>query len=242
MVTYNGDFFDWPFVEARAEFHGLKMYDEIGFYKDSQDEYKHINSIHMDAFRCVQHDSYLPVGNQNLKAATKAKLRYDPIELDPELMVQMAKYQPQTLASYSVSDAVSTYYLYMKYVHPFIFALRTIIPFGPDDVLRKGSEFEAFHAGIIFPNKQISEVHKMTKDEHLLESETYVGEHVEALESGVFRADIPCKFRMEIEALEKLESEVKETLKYSLEHEMGMDLETLKDLDEVVQKNSKQFG
>ena len=37
-----------------------------------------------------------------------------------------------------MSDAVATYYLYMKYVHPFIFALCTIIPLGPDDVLRKG--------------------------------------------------------------------------------------------------------
>ena len=27
-----------------------------------------------------------------------------------------------------------------------------------------------------------------------MESETYVGGHVEAIESGVFRADIPCRF------------------------------------------------
>lgn len=47
--------------------------------------------------------------------------------------------QPQTLATYSVSDAVATYYLYMKYVHPFIFSLCNIIPLNPDEVLRKGS-------------------------------------------------------------------------------------------------------
>lgn len=47
--------------------------------------------------------------------------------------------QPQHLAQYSVSDAVATYYLYMKYVHPFIFSLCNIIPLCPDDVLRKGS-------------------------------------------------------------------------------------------------------
>ena len=29
-----------------------------------------------------------------------------------------------------------------------------------------------------------------------MDSETYVGGHVEAIESGVFRADIPCRFRM----------------------------------------------
>ena len=47
--------------------------------------------------------------------------------------------QPQVLAQYSVSDAVATYYLYMKYVHPFIFSLCNIIPLKADEVLRKGS-------------------------------------------------------------------------------------------------------
>ena len=31
FVTYNGDFFDWPFIEARAAVHGLDMGREIGF-------------------------------------------------------------------------------------------------------------------------------------------------------------------------------------------------------------------
>lgn len=47
--------------------------------------------------------------------------------------------RPQMMSNYSVSDAVATYYLYMKYVHPFIFSLCTIIPMEPDEVLRKGS-------------------------------------------------------------------------------------------------------
>ena len=34
---------------------------------------------------------------------------------------------------------VSTYYLYMTYIHPFIFSLGTVIPMPPDEVLRKGS-------------------------------------------------------------------------------------------------------
>lgn len=46
---------------------------------------------------------------------------------------------------------------------------------------------EAFHANIIFPNKEESELNKLTHDGHLLQQETYVGGHVEALESGVFR-------------------------------------------------------
>lgn len=24
-VTYNGDYFDWPFLESRAAYHGIKM-------------------------------------------------------------------------------------------------------------------------------------------------------------------------------------------------------------------------
>lgn len=55
---------------------------------------------------------------------------------------------------------------------------------------------EAFHANIVFPNKQESELNKLTEDGHVLDQETYVGGHVEALESGVFRADLPCRFRM----------------------------------------------
>jgi DNA polymerase epsilon subunit 1 len=107
-----------------------------------------------------------------LQAVTKAKLGYNPLEVNPEDMVRFAMEQPQvylsacvtaclcvvviipnipfylffsplfpfqTMASYSVSDAVATYYLYMTYVHPFIFSLATIIPMSPDEVLRKGS-------------------------------------------------------------------------------------------------------
>ena len=54
-------------------------------------------------------------------------------------LVRYASEQPQVLAQYSVSDAVATYYLYMKYVHPFIFSLCNIIPLCPDEVLRKGT-------------------------------------------------------------------------------------------------------
>lgn len=71
-------------------------------------------------------------------------------------------------------------------------------------VLRKGSGtlceallmVQAFHANIIFPNKQEQVFNKLTNDGHVLDSETYVGGHVEALESGVFRSDIPCRFKM----------------------------------------------
>ena len=70
--------------------------------------------------------------------------RYDPVEVDPEDMCRMASEQPQELSNYSVSDAVATYYLYMKYVHPFCYALCTIIPMEPDEVLRKGKYCKVF--------------------------------------------------------------------------------------------------
>ncbi len=42
-----------PFVEARCTVHGIDMFNEIGFQKDAQGEYKARNCIHMDAYRWV---------------------------------------------------------------------------------------------------------------------------------------------------------------------------------------------
>ncbi|XP_015221455.2 DNA polymerase epsilon catalytic subunit A [Lepisosteus oculatus] len=249
FVTYNGDFFDWPFVETRAAHHGLNMHREIGFQKDSQGEYKASQAIHMDCLRWVKRDSYLPVGSHNLKAAAKAKLGYDPVELDPEEMCRMATEEPQTLATYSVSDAVATYYLYMKYVHPFIFALCTIIPMEPDEVLRKGSGtlceallmVQAFHANIVFPNKQEQVFNKLTDDGHVLDSETYVGGHVEALESGVFRSDIPCRFKMNPAAFDFLLQRVEHTLRHAIEEEEKIPLEQVLNFSEVCEDIKKKL-
>uniref|UniRef100_A0A669ECA5 DNA polymerase epsilon catalytic subunit n=1 Tax=Oreochromis niloticus TaxID=8128 RepID=A0A669ECA5_ORENI len=249
FVTYNGDFFDWPFIEVRAALHGLSMHREIGFQKDNQGEYKASQAIHMDCLRWVKRDSYLPVGSHNLKAAAKAKLGYDPVELDPEEMCRMATEEPQTLATYSVSDAVATYYLYMKYVHPFIFALCTIIPMEPDEVLRKGSGtlceallmVQAFHANIIFPNKQEQIFNKLTDDGHVLDSETYVGGHVEALESGVFRSDIPCRFKMNPAAFDFLLQRVERTMRHAVEEEEKIPLEQVTNFNEVCDEIKKKL-
>lgn len=45
------------------------------------------------------------------------------------------------------------------------------------------------------PNRH-EESHGNMYDGHLLASETYVGGHVEALEAGVFRSDIPTDFQI----------------------------------------------
>ena len=141
-VTYNGDFFDWPFLADRAEKLGMSLYDELSVRVDRTGAAAEARSravLHLDAFAWVRRDSYLPQGSQGLKAVTRAKLGYDPVEVDPEEMVRFAQEQPQRMATYSVSDAVCTYYLYMTYVHPFIFSLCKVIPMSPDEVLRKGS-------------------------------------------------------------------------------------------------------
>ncbi|XP_066584539.1 DNA polymerase epsilon catalytic subunit 1 isoform X2 [Prorops nasuta] len=244
FVTYNGDFFDWPFVETRAAFHNMDMKQRIGFAQDKDGVYTSRPAIHMDCLCWVKRDSYLPVGSQNLKAVAKAKLRYDPVELDPEDMCRLAVEEPQTLANYSVSDAVATYYLYQKYVHPFIFALCTIIPMEPDEVLRKGSGtlcesllmVEAFHANIIFPNKFETELNKLTKDGHVLDQETYVGGHVEALECGVFRADIPCRFKIVPSAVDELISGIKSALTYAIQEEEKVPLEMVENFDEITEE------
>ena len=241
IVSYNGDFFDWPFVETRAAVYDIDMKLEIGFSKSRDGNYLSRPCMHMDCFCWVKRDSYLPVGSQGLKAVAKAKLRYDPVELDPEEMCKMAVEEPQVLSNYSVSDAVATYYLYMKYVNPFIFALTTIIPMEPDEVLRKGSGtlcetllmVQAFHANIVFPNKQQTELNKLSDDGHVLDSETYVGGHVEALESGVFRADIPCRFRLEQDMIVQLQNKIEKVLTHAIEVEEGVPLADVRNLNEV---------
>lgn len=75
FVTYNGDFFDWPFVEARAAAYDLDMKQEIGFSKNKSGVYASRPAIHMDCYCWVKRDSYLPVGSHTLKAVAKAKLR-----------------------------------------------------------------------------------------------------------------------------------------------------------------------
>lgn len=253
MVTYNGDYFDWPFVEARAAVYNIRMVEEIGFKRENSGpstgrdpnagDYLARSAVHMDCFRWVKRDSYLPVGAQGLKAVAKAKLKYDPVEMDPEVMCRMAREDPHTLANYSVSDAVATYYLYMKYVHPFVFALCTILPLNPDDVLRKGSGtlceallmVQAYEANVIFPHKQSGgsshdgshgilsdsgNSYAFTDDNRLIDSETYVGGHVESLEAGVFRADIPVRFRLVPAACEKLRADARRCIKRAISSEL----------------------
>lgn len=239
VVTYNGDFFDWPFLEARAAIYGMDLFELGGIVKDNEN-YRGRCSVHLDAFHWVQRDSYLPQGAQGLKAVTKYKLGYDPVEVDPEDMVRFAQERPVHMATYSVSDAVATYYLYEKYVHLFIFSLCTIIPMGPEDVLRKGSGtlcetllmVQAFQKSIICPNKQVDALATFHNG-HLLESETYIGGKVECLETGVYRSDVEYEFDLKPSAFQMLIDNIDRDLSFAIEVEGGMDRSEVVNYDEV---------
>jgi len=247
-VTYNGDFFDWPFVDARAQKHGMSLKEEIGVWGDKTGEYMGRFCVHLDCFCWVKRDSYLPQGSQGLKAVTKSKLGYNPLELDPEDMLPFASENPQALASYSVSDAVATFYLYKKYIHLFIYSLCCIIPMPPADVLRKGSGtlcevllmVKAADGGILCPNKQQKELAKFHNG-HLLESETYIGGHVECLESGIFRADLTYKFKIVPARIQELLDNLDRTVEFAITEEAGTPMEECLNVEEVTAQIREQL-
>lgn len=249
ITTFNGDRFDFPFIETRMLRHGINMEREVGIANRGE-EYSGNYIIHMDCFPWVERDSYLPQGSHGLKAVTKAKLHYDPIEVDPEEMVDFARDKPDVLCQYSVSDAVATYYLYMKHIHDFIFALCTIIPFGPDDVLRRGSGTlcenllmaEAFVKQIIFPNKVASDNEKFYNG-HFLESETYIGGRVECMHNGVYRSDLETEFNIDPKAYDELIQGAADVVKFFVTQETGKTVEEVTNFDQItsqiVEKLSK---
>ncbi len=82
FVTYNGDNFDWPYVCSRCAVYNIHISHELGIHRASGTEDLVSNDaeyvgrciVHLDAFKWVQRDSYLPQGCQGLKSVTKAKL------------------------------------------------------------------------------------------------------------------------------------------------------------------------
>ncbi|KAL4468704.1 hypothetical protein ABPG74_005207 [Tetrahymena malaccensis] len=235
ITSFNGDKFDWPFIHERCNQLGLSLEKEIGIHLEEGPEYFGRYLTHLDCLYWVIRDAYLPQGSHGLKAVTRSKLGYEPIEVDPEQMVPLARNNTQELAEYSVSDAVATYFIYKKHIHDFIFALCTIIPCYSDEVLRKGSGTlcenllmtEAFNRNIIFPNKKMEEKEKMHKG-HWLDSETYIGGKVECLKSGVFRSDIKSKFKFEKNAFQTLIDNIDKLLDFVVRIEQNKEV---KDVD-----------
>ena len=267
VVTYNGDNFDFPFLAARAKANNIPLLngdDDMAEKEEVDTESGSIRSTsnkfgfgflsnvtaHIDCLYWVKRDSYLPMGSHSLKAVTKMKLNYNPVEVDPEEMLPLAKRFPQRMASYSVSDVVATGELYQKYIQPFTFSLCTIIPYAPQKVLRRGSGAlceallmkQAFARNIMYPNKVqdsgfgdsgSSKRHPDLCDEYklrfhngkLVDTETYIGGIVEALESGVFRCDVDIDFRTNSRAYADLIENVDEVLASAIAKELKEDID-----------------
>ena len=250
FVTFNGDYFDIPFIMERMKVNNLNMEADLGIANTnsspnaSDREFMGRFSVHIDCMYWVKRDAFLPQGSHGLKAVTKAKLGYDPIEVDPEKMLKYARELPQQLCAYSVSDALATYYLYKLMIHDFIYALCTIIPTFPDEVLRKGSGTlceellmaQAFRCNILFPNKQVDEFEKFYSG-HLIDSETYIGGHVECLNVGVYRSDIPVKFKLDPSTYEYLIENIENYIKFCIQIENNIeacDVSMVENFDQVV--------
>lgn len=234
IVTYNGDIFDFPYVHRRAEINGLSMEKMLHLYHTGNDIFTGHAIVNMDCYRWVERDSYLPFGSRTLKQVCKIKLKYNPTEIDPEEMVPAARNDPQKLAVYSVSDAVATYYLYMKYIHSFVFALCYIVPLPPNDVLRQGSGTlcenllmaEAYASGVLFPNKhqQIPIRYfqdPKTSSHHLIYENSYIGARVETLRCGLFRDDLEEQFELKSSTYQTLIDELDDTLKAWADTHLG---------------------
>lgn len=82
ITTYNGDRFDYPFLQRRFELNFLKFTSEMGV-SDQGGQFYGSYISHLDCFCWVERDAFLPQGSRGLKAVTKAKLNYEPIEVDP---------------------------------------------------------------------------------------------------------------------------------------------------------------
>jgi len=102
-VTFNSD---WLAVCWNSRVvHGILLKDEIGLSTQRDIEKKFYCSLtHPTWMSSV--GSYLPQGSQDLKEVTRKKLKYLPLKIDPEEMVKK----------------VMMYYLFQKYVQPFIFS------------------------------------------------------------------------------------------------------------------------
>lgn len=70
----------------------------------------------------------------------------------------------------------------------------------------------------------------------MIDSETYIGGHVECLRTGVYRSDIPVKFRLEKTGYQNLIDQVEQIMDFALKIEMNVDKALVTNYDEVKQQ------
>ncbi|KAK9075077.1 hypothetical protein SSX86_003396 [Deinandra increscens subsp. villosa] len=91
----------------------------------------------------------------------------------------------------------------------------------------------AYNANVICPNKHQAEPEKFYNN-RLLESETYIGGHVECLETGVFRSDLPTSFKLDPSAFKQLIENLDRDLEFAIKVEGKMDgVHSVSNYDEV---------
>jgi DNA polymerase epsilon subunit 1 len=91
---------------------------------------------------------------------------------------------------------------------------------------------EAFQRNIIFPNKKKENYEKFYNG-HLLDSETYIGGKVECINSGVYRADLPTKFKLDPQGYQSLIDNIDKVFHFIAEKEGGFDINNVANYDEV---------
>jgi DNA polymerase epsilon subunit 1 len=84
----------------------------------------------------------------------------------------------------------------------------------------------------VFPNKQSEKFEKFYQG-HLIDSETYIGGHVECLRTGVYRSDIPVKFRLERAGYQNLIDQVEQIMDFALKIELNVNKEDVTNFDEI---------
>lgn len=78
ITSYNGDRFDYPFIETRCQINYIDFNNESGVMNKTNEYFGNYIS-HLDCFYWVERDAYLPQGSRGLKAVTRAKLKYEPV-------------------------------------------------------------------------------------------------------------------------------------------------------------------
>lgn len=91
---------------------------------------------------------------------------------------------------------------------------------------------QAYENNILLPNKHSDPIERFY-DGHLLESETYVGGHVESLEAGVFRSDIETDFKVDPTAIDELLGNLHNSIKFCIEVENNKKMDDVENFDEV---------
>lgn len=237
IATYNGDKFDFWFLNERAKRYGINLRDYGILVEDVIDRQTKIYGIpHIDTYIWAQRFSYSAKGELGAKDITKKFLNYEPEEVKYEDLSLMTMkdspiYNPQKVGLYSASDSLIPYLLASKIVNNFLFAISRIIPITAYDALREGAGSMAelvmlrfwHQRGIIAPNKY-KETEPTWYNGYLTKSVSYTGGYVELGKHGVFRSDLDASIpidRNHIASLLEMVSPIVESVCTKIEAKKG---------------------